>query len=268
MAALEAFGKSRMVLLQAEPERMFVPDEDKKPNFAPSYTVHISPSAGGESNNAAGDGFRNFQHFTLKDLIAELYNTTRGRVLLPASLDEKQHYDIAIVVPDQEGNEVINNRIRQGIEDYFHVTVTREDRLVDTYVVTTVDGTPPKSKFQRSNDPDSDSGAVWGSSSSVEFRVLEGPGDPDALLEEPRAVSLDAIAGIFMEGTADEFCHTLEETLDRPVINESRLQGDFAFNLKASDGPENDFLQRLRDELHISITPAQRRVQIVALKAR
>jgi uncharacterized protein (TIGR03435 family) len=32
-----------------------------------------------------------------------------------------------------------------------------------------------------------------------------------------------------MEGTVDEFCHMLERDLDRPVIDETKLDGRFEF---------------------------------------
>jgi uncharacterized protein (TIGR03435 family) len=76
------------------------------------------------------------------------------------------------------------------------------------------------------------------------------------------------IRAISLEGTLDNFCHTLESALDRPVVNETAMQGVYEFNLKSSESSENDFLDRLRDQFNLTIAPAQRRVQIVALKPR
>jgi uncharacterized protein (TIGR03435 family) len=264
LAAAKAFDESRMVLLDPEPPRMPLPENHKKPDFTPSYTVHISPSQGDAQNSSGRDGFKSFQGFALKNLIAQLYGATRPRIVLPPALDDGKRYDIAIVLPEPESDEVTNNRIRQGIEDYFHVAVTREERLVDVYVVTAIDGKSPKTKIDRSEDQHS--GGSWGS--SVGFAVARGAGEPDDLAQLMKPVSISEIRSIYMEGTLDDFCRTLEYMLDRPVVNETKIEGAFALNIKASEGADNDFLERLRDELNLSITPAQRSVQMVVLKPR
>jgi uncharacterized protein (TIGR03435 family) len=79
---------------------------------------------------------------------------------------------------------------------------------------------------------------------------------------------ITAIRGISADGTADEFCHTLEGTLDRPVVNETGLKGEFQFRIDDSKGAENDFLERLRDQLGLVITPAQRSVETLVLEPR
>ena len=56
--------------------------------------------------------------------------------------------------------------------------------------------------------------------------------------------------------------------LDRPVVNKTNLQGQFAFRVKASEGAENDFLKRLGDQLSLTVTPAQRSVEIVVIEPR
>ena len=81
----------------------------------------------------------------------------------------------------------------------------------------------------------------------------------------PKAVGISAIRGISVDVTADDLCRTLEISLGRPVVNETNLPGDFAFRVKASDSPENDFLERLRDELNLTVTPAQRSVEMIVL---
>jgi hypothetical protein len=100
-------------------------------------------------------------------------------------------------------------------------------------------------------------------------RACHAPnGNPDHFVGFPNAVGISAIRGISVDGTADNLCRMLEIALDRPVVNETNLQGDFAFRVKASDGPENDFLERLRDQLNLTITPAQRSIEIVVLEPR
>jgi uncharacterized protein (TIGR03435 family) len=246
-AALQAFDESGKVHLSAEPPRMPRAGDDK-PDFPPSYTVHISPAK-------SADGI------TLKQHIAQLYDVSRIRIHLPPALDDDKRYDIALVLPAPESTESTNNRILQGIQDHFGVIAAREQLLSDVYVVTTANGKSPTPLAK----PDDASSFVGASFSQVEF---QHPNAADSLDEFPAPVALAAIRGISLEGTLDEFCRTLEGALDRPVVNETNLKGEYEFSVKASKDGENDFLQRLRDQFNLSITPAQRRVEVVVLKPR
>jgi len=258
MAEFKAFMESRKVLVQAEPYRMPRPD-DHKPNFPPSNTLHVTPSGKeGESGNYAGPGFWSLNGFTLKKLIAEVYSLNPIRIHLPASLDNGTRYDFSLVLPEAESKEQMYERFRQGIQDYFHVTATREEQLLDAYVVTALDRKPPAAKTRTEES--------WGGfSSGVEFETIDVAGGDD-LFAEPKPVAISAIRSIGIEGTADDFCRTLEMTLDRPVVNETHLEGQFEFNVKTSETKQNDFLQRLRDQLGLVITEVQRNVEILAFE--
>jgi uncharacterized protein (TIGR03435 family) len=83
----------------------------------------------------------------------------------------------------------------------------------------------------------------------------------------PEFVSLDAIRGVFVDGTVDEFCYRLEDILDRPVVNETNLLGKFALHVESSRrAARNDFLDRLRDQLGLLISPAQRQVEMLVFQ--
>jgi uncharacterized protein (TIGR03435 family) len=263
VTAFQAFVESSMVLLKAEPPRMLRPD-DQRPDLSPSYTFHVSPAKGEGGGNFGGADFWSFQDVELKDLIAELYDINPVRIHLPTQLDDGKCYDFAIVLPAPESKENIYNRIRHGIEEHFRVTATHGERLLDVYVVTAPNGRPPAAKTRLDDELD----LSWHRASSVEFQVSRVAGGPDEFADVPKAVSIGDIRGISLEGTMDEFCRTLERQLDRPVVNGTNLDGEFAFRVEASAGIDNDFLERLRDQLDLSVTPAQRRVQIVVLKPR
>jgi uncharacterized protein (TIGR03435 family) len=210
--------------------------------------VHISPAK-------SADGL------TLKQHIAQLYDVSPIRIHLPPALNDGQRYDIALVLPAPESTESTNNRILQAIQDYFGVTAAREERLSDVYVATTANGKSPTPLAK----PDDASSLVGGSFSQVEF---QHPNAADSLDEFPAPVALAAIRGIALEGTLDDFCRTIERALDRPVVNETNLKGEYEFNVKAGEGSENTFLERLRDQFNLNITPAQRRVEVVVLRPR
>jgi hypothetical protein len=101
--------------------------------------------------------------------------------------------------------------------------------------------------------------------SRVEIRnpkYLSAPGELPSLV---KPASLGDIQAIDSEGTIDDLCRTLECGLDRPIVNETNLAGKYAFQLNAGSETERDFLERLRDQYNVGITPAQRRVQMVVL---
>ncbi len=262
-ASIRAFVNSGKVLIDAEPPRFHSLNE-YRPNFPPSYTVHISPAASAEGGNFSSDDFRSLRGYSLKRLVTEVYGVTPPRVVFPPALDTTKLYDVALVLPEREDRQQMDSRIQQGIEDYFHVSATREDRLIDVYVVTSLNGKPPAAKDDRRM------GSFGRSSSS--FSMMDSSSqDSDPAAEfgrEPSPFTLAQMRSISTDGTADWFCNNLESFLDRPVVNETHLQGQYKFDVKADDGPANDFLDRLRDQLHLAITPDQRRVDVLVFDPR
>jgi len=61
----------------------------------------------------------------------------------------------------------------------------------------------------------------------------------------------------------DDFCQALDRFLDRPVVNETNLQGEFTFRLDEGTAGKNDFLARLRDELGLAVEPERRNVDVL-----
>jgi uncharacterized protein (TIGR03435 family) len=211
--------------------------------------VHISPAETANEGHLGNNRFHNFQGVTLRHILAQVFDVSPIRILLPAPLDDDKPYDVSIVLPETES---AANPILQEIQDHFGVVVTREELLHDVYVVNTANGQSPAPLTQ------SDDGLCFSRSGLVEFRH-SAVGKP---------ASLGAIQAISLEGTLDEFCRTLEFGLDRPVVNETNLEGEYEFRLKAAAGSENDFRERLRDQLNLNIAPTERRLQMVVLKPR
>ena len=266
MAERRAFIESHLVLLDAEPWRM--PGfEDHKPLFAPSNTLHVSPSkreAGG--GNFGGDDFWSRQGYTLKEVIGEIYDANSIRIALPPALDDGKRYDFALVLPQRADRETMRKLARQGIEDYFNISVTRERRIVDVYVVTTVNGKPPAARVEEWG------GGIGAFVGATDISFVEGR-SADEIPTLPLKVRLDSFRSFSIRGaTMTEFCHALESDLDRPVLDETELTGKFDFDLKGEslegEQSKNDFAQRLRDQLHLAITPAQRNVETLAFYPR
>jgi uncharacterized protein (TIGR03435 family) len=259
-ASLKAFVESGKVHIDAEPQRM-PRVADHRPAFPPSYAVHVSLSQGEERGNSSADDYWALKGYTLKEVVDELYDVNSIRVDLPASLDSKKHYDFALVLPEQESREKMKERMRRGLQDYFHVTARRENRLVDVYVVSAMPNRKPPAVEAR---PDEGMSGI--TSAGMEFETAGS--SQDEMQEGMKPQSIGAIRSVSIEGTVDQFCHMLEGTLDRPVVNETNLEGEFKFRVENSDGAENDFLDRLRDQLGLVITPAQRNVETLVFEPR
>jgi uncharacterized protein (TIGR03435 family) len=258
---IKAFMDSRMVLLEEKP-RGNPFREDRKPHFAPSYALHVAISKGEGKSFASGDDYMGLQDFLLKDAIRMVYDVNPIRVQLPAALDDGKRYDFALVLPERESREKMNERFQKGLEAYFHLTMRRENRLMDVYVVTADANHKPVMKPPRENGMGSTGSASFGFE-SVEHEEMQNGSTP---------VSLGAMTSVMMAGTADDFCHDLEEDLDRPVVNETHLQGELEVDVEEpesrAEGRKNDFLERLREKTGLVIAEGQRNVEVLVFEGR
>jgi uncharacterized protein (TIGR03435 family) len=185
------------------------------------------------------------------------------RIELPASIETRTLYDFTIVLPKPEDEESKRILIRQGVEEYFHLVATRENLSRDVYVLTAPDRKPPASKV----------GALtggYGWFSSLSLNINAGPDG----LPGDTPHNIDAITDIGLSGVpVEEFCKMLELDLDRPVVNETKLDGKFDFEVKdpaisAQQMPKGDFVQRLRDQMGLVIAPGQRYVETIVYRLR
>jgi uncharacterized protein (TIGR03435 family) len=235
--------------------------DDHKPNLPPSYNLHVLRSQIAGTGNYSGMDFWSLQGFDLKGVISVLYDINPVSIALPASLDDGSRYDFSLVLPEPEDQDRMCERFRQGIEDHFHITAKREDRSLGVYVVTAPNRKPPPISA-----PPVESGASL-KLSHIGMEVPSGARSPGGVAAMPKAFSVSAIRSISVEGTTDEFCQLMERKLDRPIVNETNLEGEFEFHVEPSPG-KNDFLDRLRDELGFVIAPAQRNIETLVFDLR
>src|SRR5947209_20270450 len=93
LCAVALFGQER------PPQR-----RDPKPDYPPSYQVHISPTTkteDGTSTTIAPD-YWIARGFELKAVIASVYQVDPSRLDFPLSLDDAKRYDFALVLPKPE----------------------------------------------------------------------------------------------------------------------------------------------------------------------
>jgi uncharacterized protein (TIGR03435 family) len=260
-AQLDEILAGRAVRLDAVAQRP--PDAATKPNIPPSYEVHISPTTTRGTVSSAGPGFCVLRGYDLKTILSEITGKDATRILLPASLEDNQGYDFVLVLPRAEDQVTIHRILQHGIEKYFQVSMALEERTMDVFVMTVLEGKTPPAK-----DPNETSGgsASW-SSQLVEIAPTDD-GRPPTIQEIRKSVSTGAFGISAYSDNIDEFRRTLEDALQRPVVDLTNLQGtyDLAVNAKARN--TSDFFQLLRDKLGLVLTPAQRRVEMLVVKLR
>ena len=258
-AQLDELLTGRAVRLDAVAHRP--PDAATKPDIPPSYEVHISPSTTRDTTSSAGLGFCVLRGYDLRTILSAVTGKDATRILLPASLEDNQGYDFVLVLPRAEDQATIHRILQQGIEKYFQVSIALEERSMNVYLMTALeDKTPPA----RDAKETSGGSASW-SSQLVEIAPTDDGRSP-TIQEIRKAISTGTFGLSAYSDNIDEFRRTLEDALQCPVVDLTNLQGSHDFTVHGEARSTTDFLQLLRDQLGLVLTPAQRRVEMLVVK--
>lgn len=261
-ATMKAFLASHKVPLDAEPYE-FPSTDVYKPKLTPSYAVHISLSHDEEGGNFGGPDFKLLRSYTLREAVSNVYfdelSVNSNRISLPKSLDNNKHYDFSLVLPEPEDQEQIKTRMQEGIEDYFHLTSRHVDRAMDVYVVTAMIGHAPPVVKQTATEMRA--GGIGGGGIEFESSTADDSGTM-------KPINLSAVRGVLYSGTLDGFCRMLEGSLDRPVIDETHWEGEIEIRVKRNDESTMPFLERLRQQFGLDITPQRRNVEALIFDLR
>jgi len=178
-----------------------------------------------------------------------------SRIDLPSSVDARRRYDFVLVLtPGKHGDR--GELMLRGIERHFGMAVEVAEKVTDVYVLTAADGA--HASLKRS----AEAGGGGMSHFSVQFSIADPDGMPPTLeafqARFPTPESWrEAMAGAAIEsvslsnGSMEFFCHTLEEALGRPVVDETGLDGGYDIELSGVPG---ELIERLRRELGLVLT--------------
>jgi uncharacterized protein (TIGR03435 family) len=250
-----------------------------RPDLPGTLGAHIAPTKTnpGEGSERGGDDYWALEGFQLKAVLSRVFGSHKAlfpetRIELPSSLDPRERHDFYVVLAPHERREDRNRLMQQGIERHFGVTITRESRPTDVYVLTAPDGQTAAIR----DAPQSGGGGIGFSGFTFDFALPDGePPTPESfqsLYPTPESMRNAIVAGGLIggisisNGTMEEFCQTLEQGLDRPVLDETGLDGRYDIQLLGGHVSTNEFLERLRTQLGLHLTPAQR--EITALVVR
>ena len=262
---LLANGKVR---LESEPQRFDPPRAPEKPAIPPSYEVHITPSTTNGTDGSSGPDFWVQRGFDLKAMVAMVYETEPSRVVIPPSLDNDEKFDFVVVLPKEEDQKAIYQLVQRAIEKRFKVSTAVERQPAEVYVMTALKGKTPPAK----TGPDALGGGT-SSASGFEFSLPEGtPETKEAIdqaikefLKRPETLGFSEVYAGGM--TADEFGKFLEMGFGRPVVNETGLEGVYDFEVHGHAKDTGEFLQNLRNQVGIVLTPATRNIEFVTLRS-
>jgi len=221
----------------------------------------------------------------LKDLLSRLHDIQKERIELPMSLDDDRRYDFQLVLPQRESRETIDRLMREGIEKYFRIRVVAEVRDLDVYVLKAPNGAI--SAMRTSLDEPGSFGWVDIQTPASAPDNFIGFSDPPWRRDENEAPTdelstmagefLKSLAGGWKRGTASirgmsatstvaQLCEMLEATLDRPVIDETNLDGTYDLNIRTQAETGEQFLHALCDRLGLAATPARRNVTMLVVR--
>jgi uncharacterized protein (TIGR03435 family) len=281
--------RDEIVLIHSEQAAAPRPDNGLRPGLRPyrpprpdlprAFGAHIVPTKkkSGEGSENGGDDYWALEGFQLKAVLSRVFGSHEAlfpetRIELPSSMDPRERHDFYVVLAPHDRREDRNRLMRQGIERYFRVTITHESRPIDVYVLTAPNGQTAAIR----DAPQSGGGGVGFSGFSFEFALPDGePPTPESfqsLYPTPESmrnaiVSGGLIGGISISnGTMDDFCKTLEQGLDRPVVDETGMGGRYDIELLGGHTSTSEFLQRLRTQLGLHLAPARRDITMLVLR--
>ena len=222
--------------------------------------IRTTSRAGGQSS-AGGPDHLSLDGFTLKAALAELTGILPSRIEFAPAVDDEIRYDLSVSVPGATRS-TIHDLLRAGVEAHCRVKVRRDDRPVDTYVVTAPEGL-------KSTPAIRPSASAGGGFAVFSQEVIEGPGAPSKASVHARLKAIFAgqpldqgrVSGTALSATAitmDGLCEMIEPYLARPVVNETGLGGEYDLDLSVQGETAADMIAALGQALGLVLSAERR----------
>lgn len=222
-----------------------------------STDVQIVPStlpAGNTSIDMGGDHW-NARGYDLKTLIAQIYDVDLRRIDFPDGGAGDARYDVTLTLPRDVDDDTMQRTLEDALERKFRLSITPESRTMDVYVLTAPNG--PGAGLHPHG--------VGGAAMDAAEAATDGEEEIKFLGKKCDGVSSGGISA--SAGTLGEFRRTLEPDLDRLVVDETGLKGNYDFQI-GNFTNEGALFKLLRDQLGILVTPAQRNVTVLTVRPR
>jgi len=206
--------------------------------------VHIVPTTmkpGSTSIETGADTWK-ARGFDLKTLLAQIYDIDVRRIDFADKSDADARYDLTLTLPREVEQDEMQHLLVSALENKFGLNVSEETRSLDVYVMKAPGG-PGGDLHRHASADDAEQITYMGKDCS--------------------GVSSGGIA--VSAGTIADFTRTLEPDLDRVLVDETRLAGSYDFQI-GNYANEQELFKLLHDQLGLVVTPAQRKVTVLAVR--
>ena len=224
--------------------------------------VHIAPTTmkpGSTSIETGADTWK-ARGFDLKTLLAQIYDIDVRRIDLTDNGDADTRYDLTLTLPREVEQDEMQHLLVSALEKKFGLSVAEETRSLDVYVMNAPSG--PGSELHRHASAHSSGPAKLVSMSSDD----DASDDAEQITYMGKDCSGVSSGGIAVSaGTIADFTRTLEPDLDRVLVDETRLAGSYDFQI-GNYANEQELFKLLHDQLGLVVTPAQRKVTVLAVR--
>lgn len=224
--------------------------------FVPSRTMHIlySGSPAGQRGvlNHAGRSFGAYG-FTLEEAVVTAWDGNRWHVDMPLELADSTRFDFLLTLPQEETLATCLGLLRTTIEEEFRLTVVRETRTREVYVVTK--RAAPGGTLRRYPEPLP--GSAFGLMPFAAFMGRQ-PDAPMFPLDPFTVHSLPFFA----------LARWFEEILGGEVVDQTGLPGIYGFELREAAATPDVFIQALRDEAGLLVTREPQQTPTLVVRRR
>ena len=202
--------------------------------------------------------------FTLKELIAWAYRADVRDVELPPGFDTRERHHATLDVPAPQSWPAIDRLIQDGINSHFGITVARETRRVDAFVLTASDGPSPGRRPHFEEPTGGGAAAMYAAFSTAAFDAvperlsMDGPGWRDRL-HTVGPISLTAT-------TIQDFARWLEEVVGHPVFDETGLTGTHDIELQGEMQGFDELREAVLKQLALNLQRTQREMPVFIVR--
>lgn len=152
---------------------------------------------------------------TMVDLIATAYGVDAGNVHGGPTWLERDRYDIRAKVPPHTTPDDIKLMLRSLLVERFHLVVKTGTAPLPTYILSAGPGKPKMTESQGTGDAG----------------CIPLPPPPNATPGAPSYITINC-KKLTMAGVAETLHEVAGGYLDRPVIDETKLEGEWDFTIK------------------------------------
>lgn len=249
----------------------------------PSVQIVPSRMPSGSDASESGAGYWKAEGYDLRSLVAMVYDVDPRRVDLPTSLSASgTRYDVSLQMPAAESGssakldqasqaevdrsvEAMRRIVQKALAQQLGVAVVPVERSMAVYVLTAPNGA---GTALHRHDPLAEAAleAAAEGPKIVQVSQAEDVHGVQTISYTSKVCPNLATGGLTVSAASlPEFAGTLEPGLDRPLLDETRLTGDFDFDVPAYSS-RDELFQQLHDRLGLVVTPAQRNVTVLEVQ--